>query len=112
MTFQASRLVTVRMRYPRPDTWFRRDQIDSVNQRIQRGRDIELGDTAIRAAYRCGTMRAKACSALQPMRGFTTDHVKTLSPGNPDRSRSDRPDLRLFCPRRTPKPILKSARNW
>ena len=43
MTLWATPPVTVRMRYPRPDTGFRRDQIDSVNQRIQRGSDNGIG---------------------------------------------------------------------
>jgi len=43
VTLWATPPVTVRMRYPRPDTWFRRDQIDSVNQRMQRGRDNGIG---------------------------------------------------------------------
>ena len=36
-----------RVRDPRPDTWFRRDQIDTVNQRMQHGRDNGIGDPAI-----------------------------------------------------------------
>jgi hypothetical protein len=43
MTLWATPPVTVRMRYPKPDTWFRHDQIDSVNQRMQRGRDNGIG---------------------------------------------------------------------
>jgi hypothetical protein len=49
--------------------------------------------------------------ALQPMREFTTDYVKTLGPRKPDRRRSDCPDLMLFCSRRIPEAILNSARN-
>jgi hypothetical protein len=43
LTLWATPPVTVRMRYPRPDTWFRRDRIDPVNQRMQRGRDNGIG---------------------------------------------------------------------
>jgi hypothetical protein len=49
--------------------------------------------------------------ALQPMRGVTTDHVKTLGPRKPDRRRSDCPDLMPFCSRRIPEAILNSVRN-
>lgn len=98
--------VTVRMRYPRPDTWFRRYQIDSVNQRMQHGRDNGIGDPAIRAGYRCGPMRAKACSTRFSRCGGTTDHVKTLGPRKPDRRRSDCPALMLSCSRRIPEAIL------
>jgi hypothetical protein len=103
--------VTVRMRYPRPDTWFRRNQIDSVNQRMQHGRrqrnrGIQPYGLSLRPHEGEGVL-----GALQPIREFTTDHVKTLGPRKPDRRRSDCPALMLFCSRRIPEAILKSARN-
>ena len=111
MTLWATPPETVRMRYPRPDTGFRRDQIDSANQRMQRGRDNGIGRSSQAGGLSLRPMRAKACSALQPMREFTTDHVKTLGPRKPDRRRSDCPDLMLFCSGRIPEAILNSARN-
>jgi len=66
----------------------------------------------MRAGYRCRPHEGEGVlGALQPMRGFTTDHVKTLGLRKPDRRRSDCPDLMLFCSRRIPEAILNSARN-
>ena len=112
MTLWATPPVTVRMRYPRPDTWFRRDQIDSVNQRMQRGRDNGIGRSSHAGGLSLRPHEGEGVlGALQPMREFTTDHVKTLGPRKPDRRRSDCPDLMLFCSRRIPEAILNSARN-
>jgi hypothetical protein len=112
MTLWAIPPVTVRMRYPRPDTWFRRDQIDSVNERMQRGRENRIGRSSHAGGLSLRPHEGEGVlGALQLMRGFTTDHVKTLGPRKPDRRRSDCPDLMLFCSRRIPEAILNSARN-
>ena len=88
----------------RPD---RLGQPEDAARKRQRNRAIQPCGRAIAAPHE----GEGVLGALQPMRAFTTDHVKTLGLRKPDRRRSDCPDLMLFCSGRIPEAILNSARN-
>jgi hypothetical protein len=88
----------------RPD---RLGQLENAARKRQRNRgSSHTGGLSLRPHEGEGVL-----GALQPIREFTTNHVKTLGPRKPDRRRSDCPDLMLFCSRRIPEAILNSARN-